>query len=239
MPDITDQLAVYFDMTVERVTAEDVLTSTSGVHPLPDRRRATRPVVAFIAAAVAVIVLIGGVGWLIGRGTGLETENQVAAPGLVVAPQPSLEDQSGFGTISISIEGWEGAEDYQLLAGAWNDDNELVGGALWIKVDSDPFFARDVVHPANPNNTRNLAPEMWGLEDYLWSETARLEPGIYSITFWANPEVLHPYGSHLPAEPIERRCALSVEVKAGKVSTVQILEIPAGSWEACPIPDGS
>lgn len=239
MPDLTNQLANYFDAIVERITAEDVLERRTGLHPSPVHRRPlrARPVVVFVAAALAVIVLIGGMGWFIGRESALESGADVVGPGLVLILQPTLEDHADFGTISISIEGWEGAEGYQLLAGVWRNETELVGGALWTKVDSDPFYAEDVVHPpVSPyENTRNLAPESWGLEDYLWDETARLAPGAYRVTLWSNPDVLHPYGSHLPALPY-RTCEVDVEVVDGEESTVVISgsSVSNGPGWACP-----
>ena len=70
--------------------------------------------------------------------------------------------------------------------------------------------------------------EGWGAEDYLWNLTAQLEPGIYQVTFWANPGELNPYGSHIPASPIERQCDIAVNVGAGYVTDVIVTDMPPG-----------
>lgn len=236
MSDVTDQLAGYFDATVERITAEDVLERATGLdhHPVRRPRRRPHPVVVFSLAALTVIVLIGGAGWLIGREMVQQPAQPVAALGPPLILQPSEGNAVDFGSISISIKDWSGAEGYQVLAGVFTEDYDLVGGALWVKVDQDPFSASDVVHPPmSPyENTRDLEPSDWGLEDYDWDEPARLEPGVYRITLWANPQELHPYGSHLPASSNERACHMVVEVSAGEVTSVVVTDIPKGS-ETC------
>ena len=73
-----------------------------------------------------------------------------------------------------------------------------------------------------------------GEGDYLWDETAQLESGCYLLEFWANPGELAPYGSHIPASPIERTCRVEVEVTAGETSTVVISDIPVGDGP-CPL----
>lgn len=64
MPDVTEQLAAYFDATVERVTAEDVLAGSvarvqNGGLP-PTRARRLRPASVLAAGFVATIVVVGG-----------------------------------------------------------------------------------------------------------------------------------------------------------------------------------
>jgi hypothetical protein len=139
-------------------------------------------------------------------------------------------DSSDKGTITISVQEWSGAEGYRLLAGVWSE-TDFVGGAFWTHIDNDPFSGADVVHP--PNDADNGDYETWGEGDYLWDQTARLEPGTYRIEFWANPGELAPYGSHIPAGTIERECYVDVEVSAGEAALVVISEIPR-EHEPCP-----
>jgi hypothetical protein len=143
-------------------------------------------------------------------------------------------DVTGTGTITISVENWSGVEGYRLLAVAGGYGNDLGGGAFWTLIDSDPFSAEDVVHPPFlGEDVVEVDVEDWGTGDYLWEETARLEPGTYRIDFWANPGNVAPYGSHIPASPIERQCWADVEVRAGEVSTIVISGIPKGAGR-CP-----
>jgi hypothetical protein len=156
--------------------------------------------------------------------------------------EPSQEI-GATGGIRILIRDWSGVEGYQLLAGVWAQESDpdaipLVGGAFWTLINSDPFSAEDVVHPpVDPygENPREGDYYTWGAYDYLWEERAWLDPGSYRITFWANPDVLRPYGSHIPASPIERTCEVDVEVVAGEMTTVTITDIPAGDGP-CPTP---
>jgi hypothetical protein len=140
-------------------------------------------------------------------------------------------DSSETGTITISVQEWSGVEGYRLLAGVWSE-TDLVGGAFWTHIDNDPFSDADVVHP--PNLADDNDYETWGEGDYLWDQTARLEPGTYRIEFWANPGELAPYGSHIPAGAIERECYVDVEVSAGEGALVVISEIPRGEHDLCP-----
>lgn len=158
----------------------------------------------------------------------------VAALGAsLIACDASDEDDaaSGTGTITISMEGVEGLDGYRLLAGVWAraGDTDLVGGAFWTIVDSDPFSADDQAHPPNTSDVvSDDAAGGWAADDYLWDETAALVPGAYRVQLWANPGELLPYGSHLPAEPIERGCVVDVDVAAGESTAVTITGVPAG-----------
>jgi hypothetical protein len=138
------------------------------------------------------------------------------------------------GTIELSVRDWSGVEGYRLLA-VVGCDSELVGGAFWTIIDSDPFSGEDVVHPPfGGEDPPGVEYESWGEGDYLWDETAQFEPGTCEVTFWANPGELAPYGSHIPAGPIERTCSVDVEVVAGEVSTLVITDIPVGRGP-CPM----
>ncbi|MDJ0662977.1 MAG: carboxylesterase family protein [Acidimicrobiia bacterium] len=144
----------------------------------------------------------------------------------------------GTGTLSLSLQDWEGMEGYRLLAIAWSEQDEVLGGlsgaAFWTRVDTDPFSSQDVIHPPAIPNDIGLP---WAEGDYLWNETARLQPGTYGIELYANPGELNPYGKYIPAEPIERRCWIDVEVRAGETSTVVISELPLGDGP-CPLAVG-
>lgn len=132
-------------------------------------------------------------------------------------------------TITLSIDGWEGVEGYRLLTVVSSSDgyNELVGGAFWTMIDSDPYSRTDFVHPPNWRDEPPwVLSESWGEGAYLWDETARLEPGMYRIHFLANPGTLAPHNKHIPAEPIERYCSLDIEVTSGRDTTVNISGIP-------------
>ena len=99
-------------------------------------------------------------------------------------------------------DGAEGLDWYRLLAGVW-DGPDIVGGAFWNCVDDDPFSGSHVVHPPNLSDESNLELDAgWGAGDYLWDETAALQPGTYQVDLWANPGELRPYGSYIPASPI-------------------------------------
>jgi hypothetical protein len=132
---------------------------------------------------------------------------------------------AGTGTVMISVQGWSGVEGYRLLAGVW-DGYDIVGGAFWTLIDSDPFSGEDVVHPPYLGEDEEGDYEDWGAGDYVWEETARLEPGTYRIDFWANPGELKPYGNYVPSIPVERSCWVDVEVIAGEASKVVITDIP-------------
>jgi hypothetical protein len=82
------------------------------------------------------------------------------------------------------------------------------------------------VHPPFTGEDEEGDYEDWGAGDYVWEETARLEPGTYRIAFWANPGELKPYGNYVPSLPIERSCWVDVEVIAGQTSVVTISGIP-------------
>lgn len=135
------------------------------------------------------------------------------------------------GTVTIELGGVAGLEGYRLLAGVWSEtvDPPLVGAAFWTIIDSDLFSDSDRVHPPiYPNPDTEIADVLgWAVDDYFWGETAQLEPGRYQIDLWANPGELAPYGSHIPASPIERTCTLDVDVTAGQNTTVVITGIPA------------
>lgn len=133
------------------------------------------------------------------------------------------------GTVTIELDGVSGMEGYRILAGVWSEaaDAPLAGGALWTIIDTDPYSDSDYVHPPiypNPD-TGGSDVEAWSADDYHWDSVAQLEPGRYQIVVWANPGELVPYGSHIPASPIERTCTLEVEVAAGRNTTVAITGI--------------
>jgi hypothetical protein len=157
----------------------------------------------------------------------------VLAVGLIALGACGDDDDAASpdtGTIKIVVEDWEGVEGYRLLAG-FNG-----GGAFWTIIDSDPWSGEDVVHPPywGEGEYDGGRDDGWGAGDYMWDQTAQLEPGSYSIQFWANPGELAPYGSHIPAEPIERGCSVEVEVAAGETATVVISDIPPSGGDTCP-----
>ena len=154
--------------------------------------------------------------------------NSIAA--LVAGSSACTNDErdTASGTIAIAIEGAEDLEGYRVLAGVW-DRSDIVGEAFWTIADSDPFSATDVVHPPDWSDDPPAdTDDGWGAGDYLWDETAALEPGTYRIEFWANPGELRPYGNMIPEAPIERSCSMNVEVAAGETTTVTISDIPKG-----------
>jgi hypothetical protein len=197
-------------------------TQNSTLLPPPTRGSRFRPALAFAGAAAAIALALVVVVVFAIRGN----EKNVAGENWA-GPGPTT------GIIKISVEDWTGVEGYRLLAVVWTEDFDpddsstgpLVGGAFWTMIDRDSFSGEDVVHPLAWPNPRS-GVRSWGAEDYLWTETAQFEPGTYRIEFYANPGELKPYGSHLPAEPIERRCVVEVEVEAGETSTVVISSIP-------------
>ena len=149
---------------------------------------------------------------------------------------PAVDDPdvATTGTIEITIQDWAGVEGYRLLAVAFGED-ELAGGAFWTIIDSDPFSGSDVVHPPNDGDGESNA-EAWGDDDYVWNETAMLEPGTYSLTFAANPGELAPYGSHLPAAGYELGCMASVDVVAGEVTELVVSGVLViGNHAPCPL----
>ncbi|MDF1596818.1 MAG: hypothetical protein P1T08_12135 [Acidimicrobiia bacterium] len=149
--------------------------------------------------------------------------------GITRTIHPSPFTQPVPATIALSIDGWEGVEGYRLLAVVSSSDgyNELVGGAFWTMIDSDPYSGTDFVHPPNWRDEPPwVLSESWGEGAYLWDETAGLEPGLYRIHFLANPGTLAPFNRHIPADPIERYCSLDIEVSSGVETTVRISGIP-------------
>lgn len=103
-----------------------------------------------------------------------------------------------------------------------------MGGAFWTIIDTDSYSDSDLVHPPiYPNPDGDVSEgEGWAADDYHWNSVAQLEPGTYQIDLWANPGELAPYGSHIPASPIERTCRIDVDVTAGESSIVVITGIP-------------
>lgn len=145
-------------------------------------------------------------------------------------PCPTDPATAVTGTVTIEMDALSGMEGYRLLAGVWSETAEppLVGAAFWTIVDSDLFSDSDRVHPPiYPNPDTEMSDiEGWAADDYFWNETAQLEPGRYRIDVWANPGELAPYGSHIPASPIERTCTIGVDVTAGENTTVVVTGMP-------------
>jgi len=156
--------------------------------------------------------------------------------------QATESETATRGAIVIGVQDWSGVAGYRLLAVVWDQrfQGDLVGGAFWTLIDSDPYSGLDDVHPPYLGDVWDETPhpDGWGAGDYLWEETAWLEPGTYRIDFYANPGELAPYGSHLPSGGHERGCDLVVEVNAGQISTVTISEIPAAGGQ-CAQPGSS
>lgn len=136
------------------------------------------------------------------------------------------------GTVTIELDALADMEGYRILAVVWSEisDPNLVGGAFWTIVDTDPFSDNDRVHPPIiPNPDTGIGDvEGWAADDYFWNEVAQLAPGRYQIDIFANPGELRPYGSHIPSDPIERRCSIDVNVTAGRNTTVVVTHIPNG-----------
>lgn len=198
----------------------------------------------WVAIVLAVVLVAASCGDDDDEANTSTTTTEAAATDLTSPTEPL--ETTATGTINLSVQDWAGVSGYRLLAGVrtGGDAGEIVGGAFWTIIDSDPFSGEDVVHPAYHGDVEPEGAETWAEGDYLWDETALLEPGTYVIDFWANPGELAPYGSHLPAEPIERRCWVEVRVEAGEASTVILSEIPAPAtssgapeFERCPMVD--
>jgi hypothetical protein len=138
----------------------------------------------------------------------------------------------------IAVQDWPDVAGYRLLAVVWDQrfQGDLVGGAFWTLIDRDPFSGVDVVHPPYRGGAWDeVAPsDGWSAGDYLWEETAWVEPGTYRIDFYANPGELAPYGSYVPAAGAELSCVLDVDVNAGQISTVTISGIPPAGGDQCP-----
>lgn len=140
------------------------------------------------------------------------------------------------GSIELAVEGWSGVEGYRLLALTWDAKGELMGGSFWAMVGDDPFTVSDTVHPPYEGDEEAPEGEGWGAGDYVWDERVRFEPGTYRVEFYAHPGEIPPYGSHIPASPVERRCETQVEVVAGEIATVTISGIRGGTPEgSCPL----
>ena len=134
------------------------------------------------------------------------------------------------GTVTIELDALSGMEGDRILAVVWSEvsDPSLVGGAFWTIVNTDPFSDKDRVHPPIFPNPDTEAGEVegWAADDYFWSEAAQLAPGRYQIDIFANPDELKPFGSHIPASPIERSCSIDVDVTAGQNTTIVITDVP-------------
>lgn len=161
------------------------------------------------------------------------------------------------GTISVGrAEGQQDLPeliDYRVLAVVWDgppDELNMVGGAFW-RAD-DHGHGGDGVHPPNEGD-RDTAVEIeddsvaggdepdeprrapdWVDRAFLPKEIVRIEPGTYTIEVWANPGELTPSANpRLPAQTVERNCAIEVEVIAGTHLNVFINGIPTNGGE-CP-----
>ncbi len=134
------------------------------------------------------------------------------------------------GTLAVALDEVSGLDDHRVLALVWQPVHHLAGGAFWLRVDSDPFSARDVMHPVSWSDEPSPVDEEdgWGADDYLWDETATLRPGTYRVEVYAHPGELIPFGRLIPADPIDRRCFVDVDVHAGETTLVTISDIPAG-----------
>lgn len=144
---------------------------------------------------------------------------------------PNAEPGTGAttGTITVEASDWVGVDGHRLFA-VVDDGYSVVGGAFWIRVDGDPFTGRDLVHPYKRNISGGIA------EEYLWGETARLEPGPYQVTLYLDPVGLFPFGHALPRSPIERQCTIEVEVTAGRNTVAVVGAIPGSEFVSCPSP---
>lgn len=133
------------------------------------------------------------------------------------------------GTLAVTLEAVSGLDDHRVLAVVWHPVHHLVGGAFWVRVDSDPYSASDVMHPISWSDEPSHLDEVdgWGADDYLWDETATLRPATYRLEVFAHPGELTPYGRLVPADPIDRRCFVDVDVVAGVTTLVTISDIPA------------
>ena len=134
------------------------------------------------------------------------------------------------GTVTIELDALSGMEGYRILAVVWSEtsDPNLDGGAFWTIVDTDPFSDNDRVHPPIfPNHDTEAGDvEGWAADDYFWDSVAQLEPGRYRIDVFANPGELKPFGSHIPASPVERSCEVTIDVTAGQNTAIVITDIP-------------
>ncbi|MDH3398343.1 MAG: hypothetical protein OEM81_11005, partial [Acidimicrobiia bacterium] len=142
---------------------------------------------------------------------------------------PKLEAGTGAttGTITIQASDWRGVDGHRLFA-LVDDGYSVVGGAFWIRVDGDPFSGQDFVHPYERTFSGGIA------EEYLWGETARLEPGTYQVTLYLDPVELLPFGHALPRSPIERQCTIEVVVTAGRNTVAVVGATPGSEYVSCP-----
>jgi sugar lactone lactonase YvrE len=161
---------------------------------------------------------------LSGDGMYSVSEIQVFRP-----PNAGLGTGAETGTISIQASNWVGVDGHRLFV-LVDNGYSVVGGAFWIRVDGDPFAGQDLVHPYRRNLSGGIA------EEYLWGETARLEPGTYQITLYLDPVDLFPFGHALPRSPIERQCTIEVEVTAGRNTVAVVGATPGSEFVSCPTP---
>ena len=234
MSEIKTQLRAYLETTPE-VTFGEILTAVAldaedGVEmarPRPQRPSLYRGLLVAAGTAVAIVVAVAALLLVLrGGSVGVSDTPVTETTDAVIPPATSAVT----GTVTIELDGVSGMEGYRLLAGVLSEtaDSPLVGGAFWTIIDSDLFSDSDPVHPPidTSQDSDVSGDEDWGADDYFWDLTAQLEPGRYQIDLWANPGELSPYGSHIPASPIERTCTVDIEVTAGENTTVVITQIP-------------
>lgn len=235
---MAEELTRSLDVLAGRGTprgAEQVLEAARGfVMPEPAPRqipwRGSLALVAVAAILVLAVVLFDPF-------AGTEPTRVVTSSPDVTSPLPVHADpESGTaarGAIVIEVQDWSGVAGYRLLAVVFDQrlQGNLVGGAFWTLIDSDPYSGTDVVHPPYLGDAWDEVPhpDGWGAGDYLWEEAAWLEPGTYRIDLYVRPDELEPYGSHIPSGG--RSGCVVVEVNAGEVSTLTISDVPAAGGQ--------
>jgi hypothetical protein len=236
---LTRSLTLLAGRGESRGAAEVLAAARRSVEPKPPPSRTRRMGLVVVAAAVMLVIVIAFLDPFGGTEPArvVTTSPEVTSPEVTSRPVTGsdaragseISDTAGPGAIVISVRDWPGVDGYRLLAVVFGEE-DLVGGAFWTLIDSDPFSGVDIVHPPYLGDgwDDEPHPDGWGAGDYLWNRTAWLEPGTYRIDFYANPGELAPYGSHLPSAGAELYCGLEVDVVAGEISTVTIPGIPIG-----------
>ncbi len=189
MPDLGNQIREYLDETAPPVEMEEILTKRIGAEPVrpirpwePKRRLSGWAV--GLTAGVVVLVLIGGVTWLVRSPSGVIAPviTEPPAPTVTTVPTPSPRIQSGMaydaesnriiifgGTTSEDIGGdlYGDTWSYDLNLNTWTDMNPAEAPsprsdfAMAYDAESDrviAFGGGTWAYDYNTNTWRNMSP---------------------------------------------------------------------------------
>ena len=201
----------------------------SRARPNPtDRGLITLSAVRFVAAA-AVVALFGGI---LLSGALTTQQGDGAVPGAVVTSASPSATEPGSGTVSVTVDGLEGASGSRLAAILYEGVPALASGdtpfrglgSFAADITSDPFTVTDSIREGSG----------W------WDSTAdhpvaNVPSGIHTVIIFVSHR-LGPYNEWLPAEPLDAACAVHLTVIEGEQASVRVSLSPADGYGVFNVP---